>query len=404
MEIKKKEIINFVEEYFKVYFTERNYSKLVSFLSSEMTVIGTGLHEIGRTIEDTLLLFKKDLEEVKSPIEYSNLDININIQTQQFSIVSGDFSIKGESKGISFVISPIRYSFTIRKEKVAWKILHLHISTPNDMQEDGELYPLQKLIKQNKLLNQKVEERTKELIEANSLLIRSNRTKEKLFALIAHDIKSPFNSLLGFIDILKNKYEDLDSKQHKKYINIISDSSKKIYNLADNLLIWSKLQQDMFDCKSVPINLSNTVQKSADIFIEVLKSKKIKFINNIDNSIIVSSDEFMLSTIFRNLISNAIKFSYPESSINIGIVSNNPELENVITVCVEDTGIGISQKQINDLLTSDVNKSTKGTNNEKGTGLGLSLCKEFLNLQGSKFWIESTPNMGSKFYLNLHSL
>lgn len=401
MESKNKEIKTFIKEYFRIYFTERNYSKLLPLLSSEITVIGTGLHEIGRTAKDSLLLYSKDFEEIKTSIEYSNLNININIQTSYFCIASGDFSIKGVSDGISFMIDHLRYSLTTRKENGAWKLLHLHISTPNDLQEDGELYPLQRLIKQNELLNQKVEERTKELMESNNKLKESNKTKEKLFSIIAHDIKSPFNTLLGFIDLLQNQSENFNSDQHKKFINIISDSSNKIYNLVDNLLIWSKLQQDMFDSNIMPINLKKTVQESADIYIEMLRNKKISFNNSINNSIIVLSDEFMLSTILRNLISNAIKFTPTNGSISIRIEETKAEDEREITIYIEDTGIGISKKQINELFTSEINKSTTGTNNEKGTGIGLSLCKEFLNLLGAKLWIESTPNAGSKFYFNL---
>jgi signal transduction histidine kinase len=401
MDEKKKEIVTFVEEYFKIYFTERNYSKLMPLLSPEITVIGTGINEFGKNAKDTLLLYKKDFSEVTNHIEYSNLDINVTVSTSHFSIVTGDFSIKGVADGISFVIDSVRYSFIIRKENGTWKILHLHISTPNDKQEDDELYPLQKLIKQNELLNQKVEERTTKLVEVNTRLKKSNQTKEKLFSIIAHDIKSPFSNLLGFIDILKNNYEEYDIDQHKKFINIISDSSHRIYSLTDNLLLWSNLQQDRIDCNLKPINLKNIVQESAELFNEILGTKNINFLNNIDNSIIVLSDEFMLSTIFRNLISNAVKFSHPNGSITISIDDSNPNPEDELTVCVEDTGVGMSKEKISKLFTSDINESTVGTNNEKGTGLGLSLSKEFINLLGNKLYVESKPNFGSKFYFNL---
>ncbi|NOR87913.1 MAG: hypothetical protein GQ527_09910 [Bacteroidales bacterium] len=404
METKYQEIETFIKEYFRIYFTERNYDKLLPFFSPDISVIGTGLHEIGKNAKDTILLYQKDLQEVKSPIQYSDLDININILTSHFSVVSGKFSLKGESKGIAFTIDPLRYSFTIRKEIGAWKILHLHISTPNDQQMDDELYPLQKLITQNELLNQKVEERTKELSEVNKSLIDSNKTKEKLFSLIAHDIKTPFNSLMGFIDILKTQYDDFDSSQHKKFINIISDSSNKIFNLTDNLLIWSKLQQDMFVCNFQPINLNNIIQASADTCSEMLIGKEIILMNKIPKAIIVLSDEFMLKTIFRNLISNAIKFSNPGGLITISIHNLSPDMKDEKTISVEDTGIGIPQEQINKLFSSEVNLSTDGTNKEKGSGLGLSLCKEFIGLHGTKIWVESDLNKGSKFYFNLKFL
>lgn len=300
MKVEKRDIIAFVEEYFKVYFTERNNSKIKPFLSPNLSVVGTGIHEIANTANDSLILFKKDFEEVTTPIKYSNLEINIPVHTDCVSIVSGVLSLTGEAAGITFNIDPIRYSFTVIKENESLKILHIHMSTPNDQQEEDELYPLQKLIKQNELLNQKVAERTKELVEANNDLKKSNQTKEKLFSIIAHDIKNPFNTLLGIVDILQSQYEDFDVIQQKKYIKMISDSSNKIYNLADNLLIWAKIQQDRFHCKLKPLNLRNIVQKSSEIYNEMLTNKKIDLKNVIDKSIIVLCDEFMLSTIYQS--------------------------------------------------------------------------------------------------------
>ncbi len=396
------EIRIFIEEYFKAYFAERDFSKVTPFLSQDISLIGTGLHEISVTAEESFHLYKEDFKEVPKPIKFFNLDINLNIIDTNFCLAFGNFAMKGESNGINFTIDPLRYSMTIVKENAQWKLLHLHISTPNNLQDDNEVYPLQKLVSQNVLLNQKVEERTKKLVEANKRLTESNSTKEKLFSIIAHDIKSPFNTLLGFVNALQNQYDEFDAEDHKKFIGYINDSANKIYTLADNLLIWSKLQQNMFEINLTPLNLNKIVRKSSDLFNETIRNKNINFLNKTDHSIFVMSDEFMLDTILRNLISNAIKYTDTNGFITIGAV--NSKVNGEITVFVEDTGIGIPSDRIDTLFNSEVNVSTEGTDYEKGTGLGLYLCKEFINLHGTRIWAESELGKGSKICFTLKKL
>ncbi|MEZ5070467.1 MAG: ATP-binding protein [Bacteroidales bacterium] len=399
MESRKKEIAAFVGDYFRAYFTERDYAKVVSFLSPDITVIGTGFDEVGRTARESLRLYRLDMEEVSEPVRYSKLEINVQVETPHYCVVSGELAINGEADGIAFAIDPLRYSMLISTEGDRFLIVHHHISTPNDMQEEGEMYPLQKLIKQNETLNEAVEERTRRLVEANQRLSESNRTKETLFSLVAHDIKAPFNSLLGFVDILQNQYDEFDAAQHKKYIRHISESSHRIFNLADNLLIWAKLQQDMFDPDFEPIPLRKIIQESADVYESMWKSKGIAFGNRVDPSRKVLSDEFMISTIFRNLLSNAIKYCHQDGSVEVYEVNSGSRSGDEITVCVEDTGIGIHEKRLQELFHSKINASTDGTGREKGSGLGLVLCKEFMDLHRSRIWAESEEGHGSRFYL-----
>lgn len=217
-------------------------------------------------------------------------------------------------------------------------------------------------------------------------------------------IKSPFSALLGLVEVLKNQYDEFDSTQHKKFIGYISESTQKIFNLADNLLIWSKLQLDKFDPDLKPIYLKQNVQACEEIYSEMLKNKEVTFYNTISSSTMVLSDEFMLSTIFRNLISNAIKYTKPGGSITVFI---NEKVENAadeITIGISDTGVGIPKKRIGELFGSIINTSTEGTNREKGSGLGLILCKEFILLLGNNIWVESEVGEGSTFYFNLKAL
>jgi len=399
-----KEIKLFVEEYFRTYFTERDFEKMKTFLSPEMTGIGTGLNEYGDSPEETFLLYEKDLKEVTTPIKYTNEKVKITFLSTDISTVMGVLFIQGDVDGKLFTVPDLRYTMTLRKEKGSWKILQFHMSTPNDQQEKDELYPLQKLSKLNKLLNKTVDERTKELKITNEKLVKSNNTKETLLSIISHDLRNPFNSLLGFIEILKTQYEKLNSDSHKKYIKIISDSSNKVFVLLDNLLTWSNLQRNGFEFCPTSIDLQKTVFEIVTIFKEQLEEKQISIFNKIEESTIVLGDKFMLSTILRNLISNSLKFTPNNGTITISISHQNTLFDDEITVCIQDTGVGIPLDKMNSLFKPGFHESTKGTNQEIGTGLGLSLCKEFIDIHGTKIWGESTPEVGSTFYFNIKKI
>lgn len=400
----KTKIKSFIQAYFKTYFTDRNFEKLKAFFSSEMTGIGTGIHEFAETPEIMFSLYKKDLLEVSSPIKYTDLEIYVGFVSDQLSTLSCKFNIETEVDGNLLSIPNLRHSFTLIKEKGEWKILQIHVSAPNDQQVGEELYPLQKLITQNELLTKMVDKRTRELQEKNKALSNSNNTKDTLLSIISHDLRAPFNSLLGFIEILSSQYDELDSESHKKFISIISNSSKKIYNLTDNLLIWSRLQRNGFEFSPTALNLQKIVDNSLAVLEELSKDKGLEITNEISRSSIILGDKYMLSTILRNLISNAIKFTPNEGQIIISAKTESSEDGGLITVCVQDNGVGIPKNKMKKLIGSGINQSTNGTNNEEGSGIGLVLCKEFIDLHGTKIWVESKPGSGSKFYFNLKTV
>ncbi len=398
----RTEIELFIKDYLKVYFTERDFEKVNSFFSRNITCIGTGLHEFGLTPEDTLDLYRKDFKELPTPINYSDVKVSICSATTNASTVICTYKIQTEVDESILLIPILRNSFTLVKEKNEWKILQLHVSTPNRQQEDGELYPLQVMIKKNELLKQLVEEKTKELQLSNEKLIKSNLTKDKLFSIISHDLKSPFNSLLGFINILEEEYDKLDTVSHKKFIKTIYNSSNLIYNLLDNLLSWSRIQTQKIEFSPTAIDLLKVSENSIKVLSALSNDKNITIINQIKSPLFVLSDEFMLSTIFRNLISNSIKFTPDFGSITLSVKENRTSSKSLITVCIQDSGIGIKSDDLENIFKTEDIKSTRGTNNEKGTGIGLSICKEFIEYHHSTIWVESKVGVGSKFCFNLN--
>lgn len=220
-----------------------------------------------------------------------------------------------------------------------------------------------------------------------------NATKDKFFSIIAHDLKNPFNSLLGFSDLLKNDYDNFDKEEIKRFIHIMHDSSKTGFDLLENLLQWSRSQTGRIAFIPVEVNVRDVLLGCVDLLESSARKKQITIYHDIPENIRITGDIEMLSTVFRNLISNAIKFTSIGGSIKVKAKLNARYTEIIIV----DTGVGISNEKINDLFRIDKQVSTFGTANEKGTGLGLVLCKEFIDKHNGKIKVVSEPKNGSEF-------
>lgn len=240
------------------------------------------------------------------------------------------------------------------------------------------------------------------LIYSEKQLRESNKTKDKFFSIIAHDLRSPFNAIIGFSELLSDSYDKFDVKQQKEFINIIKESSKNAYKLLDNLLLWSRSQQGAIDFCPTNENLYLLAEQVAELSKRFLKDKKINFSNNILKNIYVNVDKNMVLTIFRNLINNAIKFTKKGGSITlISSFLQNNENNKFVNITIKDSGVGIPQKNIKKLFSISGNVSTNGTEDEKGTGLGLIICKEFIDKHSGKIWAESEVGKGSSFIFTL---
>ena len=224
-----------------------------------------------------------------------------------------------------------------------------------------------------------------ELIESELKLKESNKTKDKFFSIIAHDLKSPFTSLLGFSELLVNNYDEYDVQQHKEFIGIIHQGVQNTHKLLENLLIWSQTQSGIIDYKPKKNNLYLLSSETITLLSQLLVDKSIILRNKIPQDICVNADKNMLLTILRNLLSNAIKFTNCEGEIII----TAKQYDNYAEISVKDNGVGIPPEIQSGLFKIAENVSTAGTDNEQGTGLGLILCKEFVEKHGGKIWVES---------------
>jgi signal transduction histidine kinase len=249
-----------------------------------------------------------------------------------------------------------------------------------------------------------LEEKNKELEKANQKLQLSekhlkelNSTKDKFFSIIGHDLRNPLNALLGFSELISGNSRDYTSEEIQRYSKIINEAAKNIHLLIENLLEWSRSQSGNIDFQPEKIDLSAMVSEIIKVFEIHADKKGVKLVSEILDDIVVTADRNLLSTIIRNLVSNAVKFTPNGGQVRIFCEQNDNEL----IISVEDTGIGMSEEQLANLFRLDSNVTMPGTSEEKGTGLGLILCKEFVDMHKGRIWASSKPKEGSTFSFSL---
>jgi len=240
----------------------------------------------------------------------------------------------------------------------------------------------------------------KRLEEDRSQLInkleKMNSSKDKLFSLISHDLRSPFNSLLGFSEILTSEFESLTTEEIKEYIRAIYESSKNLYGITNNLLQFSRFQMGKIEYNPVKIDLKFMVINVLKLLKGNIIKKKINISEEIPEDMNMYVDEDMMSSILQNLVSNAIKFTYKNGDINIKASSIDIDNKAFLKIEITDSGVGISTTDLSKILEGNY-YTTPGTDKEIGTGLGLPLVKEFIAKNGGTLEIKSKLNAGSTF-------
>jgi signal transduction histidine kinase len=260
------------------------------------------------------------------------------------------------------------------------------------------------IMEQNTLLEKKVIERTESLNKANNKLEVANATKDKFFSIIAHDLRSPFNAMLGISDILLDEHEEVSESEKQEYLDMLHTGLNNTHNLLDNLLLWASTQRDSIGFKPEKINLNQVTNETIRHLKQQSEAKRILLKNNIQSNSYAVADRNMILTILRNLITNAIKFTPKGGEVNIcaDSISNDGNQNNTI-VSVLDSGIGISLQQQSELFKLTSNLSTLGTENESGTGLGLIICKELVEKNKGKIWVDSELGKGATFCFTIPS-
>ena len=281
--------------------------------------------------------------------------------------------------------SLIEKRYLTKKGEIIWALTSVSLLT------EFESKPLYFIVQVQDITKRKRNE--EQVLKYAEELKNLNASKDKFFSIISHDLRSPFNSLLGLTEFISHYYDDMNPSEVKSSILNVYNSAQQVYNLILNLLEWSMLQSGRLKVEKGVINLAELGVEIINLYKDAADNKQLELVNNINENISVYADKYMIDTIIRNFVSNSIKFTNSGGKIIIKGVINGDNAE----VSVTDTGIGISIANQKNLFRIDEQFRRDGTANEKGTGLGLILCKEFIEKNNGVLWVESEEGKGSRF-------
>jgi len=252
--------------------------------------------------------------------------------------------------------------------------------------------------------NAELHEEMKERIKAEQHLARSNqdlallnRDKDKLFSVLAHDLRSPLGSMMNLTALLSENIHDFDQAELIEIAGTLNKSATQTFQLLNDLLAWSAVQMGRGEREKEIFSVYEVVSETVIILAAEANRKQIEIHTEINNESVAFADKFAIQTVIRNLLSNAIKFTDAQGTVTI----NAEPIHNNIMISVTDTGVGITKEKQKKIFRVDTVSSSPGTDGEKGTGFGLLLCKDLVERNGGKIWMESEKGKGSKFHFTL---
>ncbi|PLX11133.1 MAG: hypothetical protein C0597_15590, partial [Marinilabiliales bacterium] len=239
----------------------------------------------------------------------------------------------------------------------------------------------------------KIKRQRDELDEQKKELEELNATKDKFFTIIAHDLKNPFNTVIGLTELLMDRYSSYDEEKIREFIRQIHKFSNNAYNLLENLLQWAKSQTGRLEVNPEKIDIFELAIENKSFFEEHAAKKGVTLNVDVPIRTYALVDKNMITTVLRNLISNAIKYTKSGDQI----IVESSLTEKLIEISIKDTGVGIPQKNLKEIFKIDSSISTQGTADEQGTGLGLIISREFVEKNGGTIYVESEEEKGTKF-------
>jgi signal transduction histidine kinase len=257
----------------------------------------------------------------------------------------------------------------------------------------------QKTSRQLASLNSTITAQNLSLKKLNNELNKVNLEKDKFFSIIAHELRNPLWWFRNLASTLSANFREMDEAKLEKSLRSINESAVAVFHLMDNLLFWSRKQLNRITCDPVNFNLNEIIQETIYLVKNEIEFKEIRLNNSIDKDTIVVADKDLIKVVFRNIISNSLKYTPKKGKISI----SQQTKKNCVTVMIEDTGIGIKQKELEKILQSKSYASNLGLMQEKGTGLGLMMCKEFIEMNNGKMKIESEESKGTRIMFSIPS-
>lgn len=282
-----------------------------------------------------------------------------------------------EKGGNDYILKPFNISEVLARVKT-----HLDLKKARD---------------ENKKYIEALKQTNDELTQAKQELKELNKSKDKFFSIVAHDLKNPFQGFLGMTQILMSEIDSFTKEEIGRSVTEMNDSANILFKLLENLLTWSRIQMGKIELNPMEVDLWSLTSQSLDVYGNNAKLKKISLVNEVQRDIRVLVDPLQLDTVLRNLISNAVKFTYEGGTVKL---YSNLKVDRVELI-ISDNGAGISQDDQELLFKIDSGFSKNGTNDEIGTGLGLILCKELIEQNGGTISVKSQLDQGSDFIITL---
>jgi len=305
-------------------------------------------------------------------------------------------------KGMVMLIGLIIVLFILHQYMVISENIKLsrEMSLVNVQLESKVMQRTAELSRANAELHEEMKERIKaeqHLARSNQDLALLNRDKDKLFSVLAHDLRSPLGSMMNLTALLSENIHDFDQAELIEIAGTLNKSATQTFQLLNDLLAWSAVQMGRGEREKEIFSVYEVVSETVIILAAEANRKQIEIHTEINNESVAFADKFAIQTVIRNLLSNAIKFTDAQGTVTI----NAEPIHNNIMISVTDTGVGITKEKQKKIFRVDTVSSSPGTDGEKGTGFGLLLCKDLVERNGGKIWMESEKGKGSKFHFTL---
>lgn len=364
-------------------------SALVWFIKSEKYIDTTKFSkptmDVYQKMSQLYQFFDKHEKALDYHLKYSKMKDSINSNENMAAILDFESKLELEIKNKQLKIKELELQNAKTNQLFTIVALILSISL---------LFTFIFLYKSNV-------KKSEELIELNKEITESNQMKDKLFSIIAHDLINPISNFKNVSNILSDSFDTFSEDEKKEYLTLMSDASDGLMDMLKNLLDWSRMQRGQIKPNLDNINAINIVNQNINLLNLSANNKNIKLVNNVSEDSIVLCDYNLMTTVVRNILSNAIKFTPDNGEISFeteNIIENN---NKYILLKIIDNGVGIPADKVDKLFNFNTNTSTVGTNFEKGTGLGLVLCKDFMNVQNGDIYAESEVGKGTTMIIKI---
>ena len=361
------------------YYLNGNLSKALSFINE---AIPTFIEGKNLAFLSTAYEYLNKIYDEKNDLEKSYYYLSKYVQIED--------SLNKEMAAQNLAVTDAEYNYRLQKEKTELNHQASLLKQKNEKRifMGSSIFILIILV----LISINLYQRTR----TNRILKNANETRDKMMRLIAHDFRSPLISISSIVQTIPLLIEEKDTASINQMLERVEGSVTRVLTLIDNLINWTLSQNESIPYNPGDYNLKDIANEISEVYKPVAEFKQIDLKNNITKDTIIFADKNILRTILRNLINNAIKFTPEKGQINL-FASNT---DKKITICVQDTGIGIKESKLNDIFNIDKDKSL-GTKGEKGNGLGLFFCKEFAAKNKGELWVESESGKGSSFYFTV---